>query len=638
MPRTVVLEDDSYFVLAAYFNGIAHPPGYPLYTFIAHLFTFLPITNVALKVHLCSAFFAVITCCGLWWFSEALTKNKKIAYLASLGLGVSITFWSQSIIAEVYTLNTFFIIWLLCFRIYIEKSIFSNSKIFILGLIYGLSLANHWPLIVLSTLGLFFLYYPYRFQLLKNIHFVIAGVLIGVTPYLFMVFNSQSLPFISFYGPIQSFADFVFFVSRQAYAETDHSLTAGIKDKLQFLLFFLYQIYLQFGFIGALLGVIGFLRQWKLFPRHLCFGLLFIFLGNTALLSLLLGFDFDVWRQNVVKVYPLIGYIVFAFWFAIGFDAVITYLSKHQNNWIKNSYIHYLFAIILLFSIFISGITVNYRANDNWSDEYADAILKQLDKNSVVFTHGDFDMGALVYAQQIRGKRDDVILYNGKGVLLENRLFYPFITNNKQRKNIINEFIINTERTVYYTLGLPNNFKETDYVLFHEVKDNESMMSNEVNITPDSLEYLSKLISDGIPVDPWQSMHYKLIINDFCRAFLKIRGDNDSNVKSRIENIIPKVCHLYHGKLLQVEYMMLRDDIDWLFVEKLINEAKFLQNQAVQKSDYAWLPYIKGEINYKKENIETAIKYYKKSMRIWPSTDNKAKKRLELLNVEYEDY
>ena len=38
-PQTVVLEDDGYFILAAYFNGTAHPPGYPLYTLLGHLST-----------------------------------------------------------------------------------------------------------------------------------------------------------------------------------------------------------------------------------------------------------------------------------------------------------------------------------------------------------------------------------------------------------------------------------------------------------------------------------------------------------------------------------------------------------------------------------------------------------------------
>ena len=38
-PRSVALEDDALFVLSSYFLGVEHPPGYPLFTLIGHLFT-----------------------------------------------------------------------------------------------------------------------------------------------------------------------------------------------------------------------------------------------------------------------------------------------------------------------------------------------------------------------------------------------------------------------------------------------------------------------------------------------------------------------------------------------------------------------------------------------------------------------
>ena len=36
LPRAVVLEDDSLFLMAGLHLGVAHPPGYPLYTFNLH--------------------------------------------------------------------------------------------------------------------------------------------------------------------------------------------------------------------------------------------------------------------------------------------------------------------------------------------------------------------------------------------------------------------------------------------------------------------------------------------------------------------------------------------------------------------------------------------------------------------------
>src|SRR3989441_3325746 len=107
-PRTVALEDDGLFILSSYFLGIEHPPGYPLFTLIGHLFTYLPFGSVAYRVHLASALFGALTGAAAWLCARALINGRLPAYLAALALGVSPVFWSQAIIAEVYTLNTFF--------------------------------------------------------------------------------------------------------------------------------------------------------------------------------------------------------------------------------------------------------------------------------------------------------------------------------------------------------------------------------------------------------------------------------------------------------------------------------------------------------------------------------------------------
>jgi hypothetical protein len=68
-PRTVSAEDDSLFVLSAYFLGIEHAPGYPLFILAGKLFTLLPIGSIAYRVHLASAFFGGLACGAAWYFS-----------------------------------------------------------------------------------------------------------------------------------------------------------------------------------------------------------------------------------------------------------------------------------------------------------------------------------------------------------------------------------------------------------------------------------------------------------------------------------------------------------------------------------------------------------------------------------------
>ena len=107
-PSSIALEDDGLFVLSSYFLGIEHPPGYPLFTILGSLATLVPIGSVAYRVHLLSALFGALSCAALWLCARQLLQKGWPAYLAAFGLGFSRTFWSQAIIAEVYTLNTFF--------------------------------------------------------------------------------------------------------------------------------------------------------------------------------------------------------------------------------------------------------------------------------------------------------------------------------------------------------------------------------------------------------------------------------------------------------------------------------------------------------------------------------------------------
>src|SRR2546428_8047723 len=57
---TVTLVDSGELIVAARFLGVAHPPGFPLYLILAHLFSFVPIGNIAVRINSASAIFATL--------------------------------------------------------------------------------------------------------------------------------------------------------------------------------------------------------------------------------------------------------------------------------------------------------------------------------------------------------------------------------------------------------------------------------------------------------------------------------------------------------------------------------------------------------------------------------------------------
>src|SRR5437868_5733067 len=274
-PRTVALEDDGLFILSSYFLGIEHPPGYPLFTLIGHLFTFLPLGSVAYRVHLVSAVFGALTCAALWLCARTLGQGRLAAYVAALALAVSPVYWSQSLIADVYSFNTFFFLSLLLIALRASPprwapvpSAEPRRLMPWFAFIFGLSLSNHWPLMLLVAPGFAVLLWPLRYPILKRAWLLLPLFIIGLLPYVWMVYRSRMDPVISFAGPLDSWAEIWHFLSRQGYVEVDHPVSSNWLDRVKFFRFMGGQLFYQFAIVGTLLAVAGFAAQWERLGRR----------------------------------------------------------------------------------------------------------------------------------------------------------------------------------------------------------------------------------------------------------------------------------------------------------------------------------------------------------------------------------
>jgi hypothetical protein len=91
--------------------GTPHGPGYPTYIVLNHLFTKLfPMGSLAHKANLLSALFFIVSCLFLFHIPKLLFNLKNnIAFITSLTFGFTPALWSQSIVAEVYTLHILFV-------------------------------------------------------------------------------------------------------------------------------------------------------------------------------------------------------------------------------------------------------------------------------------------------------------------------------------------------------------------------------------------------------------------------------------------------------------------------------------------------------------------------------------------------
>jgi hypothetical protein len=104
MPDLGGPEDTPKFQFLGYVLGTAHPPGYPLYVLLSHLFVQLPIGTIAYRANLFSAVMAGVACALAYLIGRQIGATRWPAFCAALGLATGAAFWRSAVFAEVYSL------------------------------------------------------------------------------------------------------------------------------------------------------------------------------------------------------------------------------------------------------------------------------------------------------------------------------------------------------------------------------------------------------------------------------------------------------------------------------------------------------------------------------------------------------
>jgi len=272
---TVYVGDSGELASVAWLMDIAHPTGYPLFSMLAKAFALaFPFGSAVLRINVFSAVCAAWAILFLFVALHRLFGSAAIAAAASLALAFSQTFWSQSVISEVYALHMM----LLCAIIAVAVKAATEPDrryLYLLWFLTGLAIANHMS----TVLALPLLLALSCWQLIKN-RFSWRGVaaslilfLLGCSTYIYLPVRATAPHLPGNWGDPSTLERFLFHIMGRQFSGLMFSQSAR-----QVLINFgqyIQRTGREFAILGGLAGLIG-LALWS-FRRRVMLGLWLLF-------------------------------------------------------------------------------------------------------------------------------------------------------------------------------------------------------------------------------------------------------------------------------------------------------------------------------------------------------------------------
>jgi hypothetical protein len=150
--RHVLGEDNGEFATIYAAGGVAHPPGYPLYTLLLRAFWWVPAATPAQGAALVTAAIGLTGVWVLYAACRAWGAGPGAAALAATAYGTAPLAWDLCTKAEVFALNATLAAGLL-WAAAPEGTVRGARRAALVGLLFGLGLSNHHTVLMLTPIA-----------------------------------------------------------------------------------------------------------------------------------------------------------------------------------------------------------------------------------------------------------------------------------------------------------------------------------------------------------------------------------------------------------------------------------------------------------------------------------------------------
>lgn len=411
LPPTVTGDDSGELIAAAYTLGIPHPHGYPLWCLTAHPFTWIPWATVATRVALASAFYAAAAAGLVALLVRSLARSPYSALAAAsagLALAFSREFWEQAIIAEVYALNALCIaLCLLTLWRWHSRRLrgepHADRLLYGFALVYGLSLGNHYTMVVLGPVFALFIIAVHRrpWRHLGTYGGMMA-LAFGAAFLVFLYLPLRSLadPPVDWANP-ETLENWWLVVRRKQYAfmfsQYERDLGRFLRQLAVYGRFWLREF-------TPWTGGVGLAGLFLLVRRRPGYGLLLLVAGLLvpAAFSYVQNFNFTREWYWVMSVFGIPTYMMTA----IGLGVALDTIACHRGGrWL---------ALPLAIVCVASPLLAHHRHNDlsayYWAEDYARNMLEPLPPDALYFPDTDHGAFPALYLQVVEDLRPDITM------------------------------------------------------------------------------------------------------------------------------------------------------------------------------------------------------------------------------------
>lgn len=419
---TVTAEDSGELIAGAWHFGVVHPPGYPLWTILCGLFTHLfAVGNVAWRANLFSALCSSAAAMCAYAALRSLGFSRVACWSSALCWILARWSWSQSVITEVYGLNS-----LLCAAMLAAVTRWQqceDRRWLVWGmLILGLGMSNHHT-IALAALALAAWVLSIQPRLLARPRLILACVgalVIGLLPYLYLPTRARQDPVIN-WGRPATLAGLMEHVSRRQYGALGPMKTIEPRSVARFGQQLVYLVRsvaddVTPALAGASCMGLAILtwRRWRVF---LLAGLWLV--GTGVLFCALANFDADRTSQWAMRVFlipvPLGLMIGLAGLMDEGFVGA-AWFGRMRSRVLRT-------IVLLLIATLPPGLVVaqHWRQCDYseywYAEDHARNLLACMLPSALVFPSGDHCGFPLIHAVHVEDERTDVLIADMYGYI-----------------------------------------------------------------------------------------------------------------------------------------------------------------------------------------------------------------------------